>query len=73
MEAIEKANKILHEISKYMSSNQLHINLDKCCYMHFAPPSKHKHDNEIDNEVTHITINNHVMDMFFRYSKKCTF
>ena len=57
--AVEKANIILHEISKYMSSNQLHINLDKCCYMHFAPPSK---SNLYDSdEIAQIKINNHVI------------
>ena len=28
---IEKANYVLARIQKYMSSNLLHINLDKCC------------------------------------------
>ena len=32
---IEKANYVLASIQKYMSSNLLHINLDKCCYMWF--------------------------------------
>ena len=62
--ALEKANKILDSISKYMSSNLLHINLDKCCYMHFAPSSRGKHDNSTtapENEVVNITINNHVI------------
>ena len=33
----EKANKILHEISRYMFTNKLHINMSKCCYIHFNP------------------------------------
>ena len=32
---IEEANYILASIEKYISSNLLHINLDKCCYMWF--------------------------------------
>ena len=32
---IEKANYVLASIQKYMPSNILHINLDKCCYMWF--------------------------------------
>jgi hypothetical protein len=34
-EACDKANIVLSEINKYMLSNQLHINIGKCCYMHF--------------------------------------
>ena len=64
-EATEKANEILDAISKYMSSNLLHINMDKCCYMHFAPSSKRNHEKftstaDNDNEdIINITINNH--------------
>ena len=36
-EAYERASKVLEEIYKYMLSNQLHINVGKCCYMHFRP------------------------------------
>ena len=32
---IEEANYVLASIEKYMSSNLLHINVDKCCYMWF--------------------------------------
>ena len=37
MEAYDKANKVLNDISSYMLSNQLHINVSKCCYIHFQP------------------------------------
>lgn len=40
--AIEKANKILRSVNNFMKSNLLHINLGKCCYMHFEPPSNYK-------------------------------
>lgn len=35
--AIIKANIILSEINKFMKSNLLHINIEKCCYIHFNP------------------------------------
>ena len=34
-----KANKILKIVSNYMKSNLLHINMAKCCFMHFQPTS----------------------------------
>ena len=34
---ITKANTILKMINDFMKSNLLHINLEKCCYIHFAP------------------------------------
>ena len=36
-EAYELANITLKEVHNYMMSNQLHINLSKCTYMHFRP------------------------------------
>ena len=36
--AIAKANIVLKRINDFMKSNLLHINLGKCCYMHFEPP-----------------------------------
>ena len=35
--AYEKANEVLNYVYKYMVSNKLHINMTKCCYMHFKP------------------------------------
>ena len=35
--AYKLANKVLQNVYKYMVSNQLHINLNKCVYMHFKP------------------------------------
>ena len=32
-----KANLILEQVSKFMYSNLLHINMSKCCYIHFKP------------------------------------
>ena len=36
-EAYDRANTVLHDIYNYMLSNQLHINMNKCVYMHFRP------------------------------------
>ena len=36
-EAYQKANKLLNDLHLYMLSNQLHINFEKCVYMHFRP------------------------------------
>ena len=35
-----KANLILEIVHSFMKSNMLHINLSKCCYMYFRPPSR---------------------------------
>lgn len=37
VEVYHKANTVLKEISKYMKSNQLHINMSKCVYIYFKP------------------------------------
>ena len=34
---IQKGNQILKAVNEFMKSNLLHINLDKCYYMHFCP------------------------------------
>ena len=33
---IQKGNQILKAVNEFMKSNLLHINLDKCYYMHFC-------------------------------------
>ena len=38
--AFEKANTVLNAINTYMKCNLLHINIKKCCYMHFKPNMK---------------------------------
>ena len=35
--ASKKGNKLLSCIKKYMILNKLHINMSKCCYIHFKP------------------------------------
>ena len=38
-EVFVKANEVLRAVVLYMTSNQLHINMGKCTYMHFKPNS----------------------------------
>ena len=40
--AILKANKILALLNNFMKSNLLHINIAKCCYIYFEPPSHYR-------------------------------
>ena len=40
--AIHKANLLLKRINQFMKSNLLHINLGKCCFIHFEPPQVYK-------------------------------
>ena len=36
-EVYNKANLVIKEVSNYMKSNKLHINIGKTCFMHFRP------------------------------------
>ena len=36
-EVVKKGNSVLTAVSSYMHANKLHINMKKCCYMHFKP------------------------------------
>lgn len=40
--AYEVANKVLKSVCEYMRANLLHINLGKCCYIHFGPQRSQK-------------------------------
>ena len=35
--AYQTANEILLKVNDYMKANKLHINMKKCCYLHFKP------------------------------------
>ena len=37
----KKANLVLKHVSIYMKCNLLHINMSKCCYIHFKPASEY--------------------------------
>ena len=41
-EVYRKGNKVLSAVRKYMLLNKLHINMSKCCYIHFRPNTKSK-------------------------------
>ena len=49
-EAYSKGNELLREIHSYMVSTKLHINMSKCCYIHFCPRSAdlNKTENALD-------------------------
>ena len=44
-DAYLKGNKVQKLVKEYMMHNKLHINMSKCCYIHFKP----KNSNPIDN------------------------
>ena len=39
-----KANMVLDHVSNFMRSNLLHINMLKCCFMHFKPKANESYD-----------------------------
>ena len=58
----EKANEILHLVQLYMKCNLLHINIKKCCYIHFKPSrTKVNPDYREEEEVNILTLNNTVI------------
>ncbi|KAL5258808.1 hypothetical protein ACHWQZ_G009312 [Mnemiopsis leidyi] len=46
----EKANRILHLVHLYMKCNLLHINIKKCCYIHFEPSRPNAESNSSEGE-----------------------
>ena len=56
-EAYSKGNALLRSVHKYMTLNKLHINMTKCCYIHFRP--KNQRIIISDTQTTHkLQINN---------------
>ena len=53
--AFDKANSVLHAVGIYMTTNKLHINTKKSCYMYFNPRSN---DSEISSESYDLKIQN---------------
>ena len=49
--AIKKSNVVLNNIYHYMASNLLHINISKCCFMHFHPHPRNDSEETDDWEV----------------------
>ena len=50
----DKANTILQSVCRYMKANELHINMSKCCYMHFRPKKRLFKDGEVSNRTLQI-------------------
>ena len=63
--AYEIANEVLQAVNRYMEVNLLHINVKKCCYMHFSPfknaNSKELDDNDDDVDNHYLSINNKII------------
>ena len=57
----EKANRILHLVHLYMKCNLLHINIKKCCYIHFKPSRAKVEPDPSDAEESILTLNNTVI------------
>ena len=53
-DAYDKANMILQSVYTYMKANELHINMSKCCYMHFRPKIRLSRDDEVSNTTLEI-------------------
>ena len=47
--AYEKGNQLLKSLYRYMISNKLHINMSKCCFIHFKPNTTKKIYDEGEN------------------------
>ena len=54
-EAYSKANILLRSLDRYMTTNKLHINMTKCCYMIFRPTQRLVDQPDADYK---LTINN---------------
>lgn len=55
----KKANSILKSVYEYMKCNLLHINIKKCCYIHFTPPGFKEDKNTYNDNA--IILNNAVI------------
>ena len=49
IDLITKGHEVLETINKYIKSNLLHINLEKCCFMHLNPVKKLSNNNNEQN------------------------
>ena len=58
-EVYKLANKIISRMRLYMISNQLHINLSKCTYIHFKPNINIKERLSCACKQTHVTHTQH--------------
>ena len=53
-DAYDKANMTLQSVYTYMRANELHINMSKCCYMHFRPKKRLSRHDEVSNRTLEI-------------------
>ena len=67
-EAFSRANRILENVYFYMKCNLLHINMEKCCYMHFQP-NKLSESNNCSRTIP-IVSNNHVSKAIYINGQK---
>ena len=54
----EKGNEVLSSVYNYMKLNLLHINIKKCCFIHFRPTRAKE---EVENDDNILTLNNVVI------------
>ena len=47
-DAYRKGNSLLSSVNKYMVLNKLHINMSKCCYLHFKPKASKPVESELE-------------------------
>ena len=52
--AMSKANIVLTKINRYVKSNLLHINIEKCCYIHFSPNKEDPNITETNDDNLYI-------------------
>ena len=50
-DAYKKGNELLKSLKNYMLLNKLHINMSKCCYVHFKPKTKVNSTTESEMEL----------------------
>jgi hypothetical protein len=55
-EAYDKGNELLKCLYKYMILNKLHVNMSKCCYMHFRPKSASCDEHDLKLTIDGFTI-----------------
>ena len=47
---IRKGNNFIEKVNDFMKSNLLHINLEKCCFMHFNPTKDNENQEHVSDD-----------------------
>ena len=55
-DAYSKGNLLLASLNKYMLMNKLHINMSKCCYIHFKPKTDKLTNSELELLIDNVPI-----------------